>query len=536
MPNVLNSTTKHWQFVNLNEVLISLESGSRPKGGVKNIKEGIPSIGAEHLDSNGGFNFQNTKYVPMQFAKNMQRGRLMHNDILIVKDGATTGRVSFVDKNFPFDEAYVNEHVFICRPSSSINSRFLFWFLWSDQGRANILQNFKGTAQGGINTLFANNCIIPLPPINEQNVIAEKLDEVFISLKNVRKVINLIPNQIVNATQKILSAAVNGQLTAKWRKAEKLKKNWTTNNLETFINSIESGKSVKCFERPPIEDEVGIVKVSSVSWGEFLEEESKTITHSKFINDKYFIHKDDFLMSRANTTELVGSCVIVRKITKRLMLSDKILRLKFNGINKEWVLLYLKSSEGRNQIEEMASGSQQHMKNISQGKIKNIMISVPSTKEQQMIINIANNLFGKIDKIGEKNAKLRVSLNLSQRQILSSAFDGKLIANNVKNNSTPISLNEITAEKDKYQEEQIKLRVMSKSQNGTVSSKKTKTLSSIILNELKDNTFAFSDIKKYFNLSEYDNLKEEFVSLIKSEKISMKYDEGSKTYNFTLNQ
>src|ERR1700741_2233361 len=160
MPDVVNSKIKHWQFVNLNEVLISLESGSRPRGGVKNIKSGIPSIGAEHIDSNGGFNFQNIKYIPTEFAKGMQRGQLLFDDILIVKDGATTGRVSFVDKDFPFKEAYVNEHVFICRPSRSINSRFLFWFLWSDQGKANILQNFKGTAQGGINTTFVNNCVI----------------------------------------------------------------------------------------------------------------------------------------------------------------------------------------------------------------------------------------------------------------------------------------------------------------------------------------------------------------------------------------
>ena len=38
-----------WESMNLNE-FITLESGSRPKGGVRGILEGIPSLGGEHLN------------------------------------------------------------------------------------------------------------------------------------------------------------------------------------------------------------------------------------------------------------------------------------------------------------------------------------------------------------------------------------------------------------------------------------------------------------------------------------------------------
>ena len=46
--------------------------------------------------------------------------------------------------------------------------------------------------------------------------------------------------------------------------------------LGEYIDSIEGGKSFKCIEVPPQIGECGIVKVSSVTWGEFNENESKT--------------------------------------------------------------------------------------------------------------------------------------------------------------------------------------------------------------------------------------------------------------------
>lgn len=42
-----------WPIRNIQAYLISLESGSRPKGGVSKNEDGIISIGAEHLNSDG---------------------------------------------------------------------------------------------------------------------------------------------------------------------------------------------------------------------------------------------------------------------------------------------------------------------------------------------------------------------------------------------------------------------------------------------------------------------------------------------------
>ena len=166
-----------WTTTALAELLTAVESGSRPRGGVRGIREGIPSVGGEHLKYDGTFDFRSVKYVPKEFAADMNRGRIQTNDILVVKDGATTGKTAFVDSSFPFRTAFVNEHVFICRPTPQIEPRFLFRFLASKAGQERILENFKGSAQGGINQSFAPNTEVPLAPVNEQRRIVAKLEK-----------------------------------------------------------------------------------------------------------------------------------------------------------------------------------------------------------------------------------------------------------------------------------------------------------------------------------------------------------------------
>ena len=52
---------KNWELVTLATLLVEFEAGTRPKGGVGKYSEGVPSLGAEHLNSNGGFKFEKIK-------------------------------------------------------------------------------------------------------------------------------------------------------------------------------------------------------------------------------------------------------------------------------------------------------------------------------------------------------------------------------------------------------------------------------------------------------------------------------------------
>ena len=81
------------------------------------------------------------------------------------------------------------------------------------------------------------------------------------------------------------------------------------------------------------------------------------------------------MFSRANTIQLVGNCVIFRDVNKRLMLSDKILKLTINdNIYNKYILYFSMSTMYRNQIVNLASGNQDGMRNISQKNLLKIRI------------------------------------------------------------------------------------------------------------------------------------------------------------------
>ena len=164
--------------VKLSQVLKSLESGGRPKGGASIDNKGIPSLGAEHLNNDGGFNFKSVKYIPAEYFNGMKNGIIENENILIVKDGATTGKVSFVDIDFPFEKASVNEHVFLLKINeSNANPRYVFHYLKSPQGQRDILRDFRGATVGGISRGFVDFVRFNLPSLPDQLQIANLLSK-----------------------------------------------------------------------------------------------------------------------------------------------------------------------------------------------------------------------------------------------------------------------------------------------------------------------------------------------------------------------
>ncbi len=167
-----------WPIKSLGELITTLESGSRPKGGVSEIPDGIPSLGGEHINRDGGFVWETAKHVTREFYLRMKRGRIQQGDILVVKDGATTGKTAVVRDNFPFREAAINEHVFLLRTDKyKILPEFVGYFLFSPLGQQQILSNFRGAAIGGIAQDFVRNVHVPVPPLVEQERIVKLLGE-----------------------------------------------------------------------------------------------------------------------------------------------------------------------------------------------------------------------------------------------------------------------------------------------------------------------------------------------------------------------
>jgi len=119
-----------WEEGKLGDILSIIESGSRPKGGIDpNLKDGIPSIGAENINGLGNYDYSKTKYISKEFYNSMKRGRIQDYDVLIYKVGAYIGKKAMFGKGYPFEKATINENVFILRGNNKVNQFFLYFLL-----------------------------------------------------------------------------------------------------------------------------------------------------------------------------------------------------------------------------------------------------------------------------------------------------------------------------------------------------------------------------------------------------------------------
>ncbi|MBQ8286220.1 MAG: restriction endonuclease subunit S [Thermoguttaceae bacterium] len=168
---------KGWPVKILKDCLAEIQSGNREKGGA--LASGVPSLGAEHINNDGGFNLQpeKLKYIGEEFYSNLKRGKIQIGDVLLVKDGATTGKTGYVTPSFPFEKAAVNEHVFLLRSKPGMTNLFLFYFLRSKVGKERVLGKFHGATIGGITKDFAL-IEIPLPPLELQERFAAEVERV----------------------------------------------------------------------------------------------------------------------------------------------------------------------------------------------------------------------------------------------------------------------------------------------------------------------------------------------------------------------
>ena len=158
---------KGWRAGKLESVINEIESGKRPKGGINSLECEIPSIGAENILGIGKYNYSKTKYVSKEFFNQMKVGKIRHNDVLLYKDGASLGRKSLFAHNFPFEDACINEHVFILRSNKKISSSFLFFWLDQKYMEKNIQDLNSNSAQPGINKTGVLSLPILIPNSTE---------------------------------------------------------------------------------------------------------------------------------------------------------------------------------------------------------------------------------------------------------------------------------------------------------------------------------------------------------------------------------
>ena len=141
------------QMVQIGSLSHILETGKRPKGGA--VATGVPSIGAENVKKLGEVNFASAKYIPVEFAQKMAKGKVHGYELMLYKDGGKPGtfipHFSMFGEGFPYDDFYINEHVFKLDFGDKGFNEFCYFYLQTDHPYNWLANNGGKAAVPGIN-------------------------------------------------------------------------------------------------------------------------------------------------------------------------------------------------------------------------------------------------------------------------------------------------------------------------------------------------------------------------------------------------
>jgi type I restriction enzyme S subunit len=286
------------------------------------------------------------------------------DDILFARRNAYLRRASLVD----FDGCCSGDAFVLRENHEKVVPGFMAFFFNSNAVWDFANENAAGTMSQRVKWRDLANYEFLLPPKDQQAQLAELLwamDEV---IERENQLLNSTQTYLVSYREKVL---IYGKEFV---------------SLEKLISGITAGKSVNGTNMSASGDEKGVLKVSAVGPNGFDPNENKRITKQIDFDSKYAIRKDDILITRANTTELVGRVCLVPQNYPNQMLCDKTLRLEYlDGVNKHFLVSALTSRPVRNQIEGFATGTGGAMKNISQQEIKSLKIPAKSFFEQLIL-------------------------------------------------------------------------------------------------------------------------------------------------------
>ena len=168
-----------------------------------------------------------------------------------------------------------------------------------------------------------------------------------------------------------------------------LPKNWIAAPLEYLTSPMDSGWSPACHEYCSESDDVwGVLRTTAVQNMRFEAEKNKALPSKLQPRESAETYAGDVLVTRAGPTNRVGICCFVKATRPRLMISDKIIRFRpiSSVVDGEFLALALSVGPAARQMEKAKSGMAASQVNISQSKLKAIVIPIPPLAEQHRIV------------------------------------------------------------------------------------------------------------------------------------------------------
>ena len=337
----------------------------------------------------------------------------------------------------PPDNLIVSTGFAVVRPRRGrLSAEFCKFSLREPSFLAQVEMRSVGVSYPAINSSDLGDISIYLPTIERQDCIAAFLNTEVRRIDQLLIVKQLLLELLAEKRRALITHAVTRGLDPNAPLRDSglpwlghIPAHWSLERLRFHLSGIEQGWSPQCDNAPADDGEWGVMRAGCVNGWDFDPTENKRLPDSLEPIPAYEIQSGDVLMSRANTTALLGSTALVGPIRPKLMLCDKLYRLNVDEarLSKSYLVTFLKSAAGRHEFERDASGASSSMQNIGQDSVRNVSLPVPPMNEQLEVDSHVRMQTKRLDDIRSATEHTITLLKERRAALIAAAVTGQLV-------------------------------------------------------------------------------------------------------------
>lgn len=483
-----------WESVSLQNVLLKIVGGGTPSKKIHSYYQGN---------------------IPWFSVKDMKSIRPTDSLQHITEDAITESATNLIPANTivmatrialgkaikPTIDFTINQDLKALFLPIGMNSNFvLYWIIHNEK---KIYDLGSGTTVKGITLETLNNLEFLLPPEKEQIRIVEKLEELLSDLDNGVAELKAAQTKLTQYRQSLLKSAVEGSLTAEWRKqnpatetgeqllqrilSERLQRweqqklaefkekgktppkdwqkkypepvkpdaselpglpeGWVWASVDQLVLESSYGTSVKC---DYVSKNTAVLRIPNVAKKKLDISDLKFSTQDLGLSDDKYLKDGDILIVRTNgSISLVGQTALFRgEFDKKFYFASYLLRLRpiLTNTLSEWMDSFFGSMPARKWIEKNASSSA-GQNNISLSTFSTLAVPLPPLEEQKILIRQLGSVFENCNTQLSNNEYGLQQAEAQRKNILKAAFSGQLVPQNSNDESASALLEKIKAER-----------------------------------------------------------------------------------------
>ncbi len=460
-----NGLPSNWATAKLGEICFTT-SGGTPSRKVKKFFDGnIPWVKSGELKHN--IILDTEEKISDEALDNSSAKIFPKGTLLIALYGATVGKLAFLGI-----EAASNQAVCGIYQNEIIELNLLYYFLFLQ--RQKLVEKSFGGAQPNISQTMLKELNIPLPPLPEQHRIVSKIEQLFTDLNKGIEQLEKAQQQLKVYRQSVLKWAFEGKLTRQHHRLVGLTDATDSkDNSENKISDSDKGELPKSWKllmlKDLVKDKEGLRRGpfgSAIKKEYFVSDGYKVYEQGNAINDdpyrgKYFVDEkkyQELINFKVLPHDLIVSCsgVTLARISeipedgKAGIINQALLRIRLRKelISNKFFIIHFRAAFFQKKIFEQSQGTA--MPNLVGIKdFKEIEMMIPPSEEQEKIVAEIESRLSVCDKIEETIENSLRQAEALRQSILKKAFEGKLVAQNPKDEPAEKLLERIRAEEIK---------------------------------------------------------------------------------------